>query len=155
MPNREFPNQPISREDKVRRFLESGEAVDEWDAEEALRCDEEIEFIRGIDREQYLAKIEAAFNEAEPGSRDRWDLSFNKAVVAVAETPDELEFLAYNMLRDLIIKKPEDDTERRRQESTRRRFEKKINDLAAKIGTERAEELFSRYRGVLQELLGS
>lgn len=145
------PSQPVSREDKIRWLVASREAVDERDAEEALREDEEAGFIRGIDRKEYLAKIEAALLEAESGSRDRWDLNFNKAVVAVAETPDDLEFLAYNMLRDLITEKPADDAEQRRQESAKRRLEKKINGLAVKIGTERAEELFKRYREVLQE----
>lgn len=149
------PSQPVSREDKIRRLVASREAVDERDAEEALHEDEEAGFIRGIDRKEYLAKIEAALLEAESGSRDRWELNFNKAVVAVAETPDDLEFLAYNMLRDLITKKSEDETERRRQESAKHRLDKKMNNIAAKMGMERANGLFQHYRQMLQELLDS
>ena len=140
------------REARIRQLTASGEAVDEKDAEEALREEADAAFFRSVSREAYREELAQALANLETDPSDRWDFKFRKAVIETGETPDELEFLWYQALLDLPTGETTDETVRRRREGMRRRLERKANRVAARIGRKRAKELFELYRIALQEL---
>ena len=152
MPHQEFPSQSLSHEEKIRRLVESGEAVDAEDAEAALQEEADAEFLRTTNRSEYLAKLDEVLQNTETGPEVRWDANFQKAVVTTGEIPDELEYLAYQMMRDLPFGTPVDENARRHQKNIKLRLERKAEILAVRIGKDRAEDLFQRYRQKLQEL---
>lgn len=137
---------------RIRQLIECGEAVDEQDAGEAFREEADAAFFRSVDYAAYRDELAQAFANPETEPIDRWDFKFRKAVIETGETPDELEFLWYQALLDLPAGETHDETVRRRRESTRRRLERKVDKMVARIGRKRAKELFELYRVALQEL---
>lgn len=142
----------MGESDRIRRLIASGEAVDEPDAQEALREEADAALFRRVDPSAYREELARALADPATDSSDRWDLKFRMAVAATGGTPDEFEFLWYQALLDLPVGETEDEAVRRRHGSTRQRLERKAEQLIARIGRERAEELFGRYRAALQEL---
>ena len=145
---------PASPEEiRVRQLIERGEAIDLMDAYEAVREEHGAEIYRTMETEEVLGEIRERLQNPETQPPDRWDMSFALAVIETAETPDEREFLFYNMFRDQPKGRAKDDGERRRQENTDQRLDRKIAGAAGKIGRERARELFNLYRIRFQELM--
>ncbi len=140
------------REARIRQLITNGEAVDEKDAEEALREEADAAFFRSVGREAYREELTQALANPETDPIDRWDFKFRKAVIETGETPDELEFLWYQALLDLPTGETTDETVRRRREGMRQRLKRKANRVAARMGKKRTEQLFELYRIALKEL---
>lgn len=138
--------------ERVRKLIESGEAIDAKDAEEALREEADAAFFRSVDPAAYRDELAQALADPETEPIDRWDFQFRKAVVETGDTPDELEFLWYQALLDLPVGESQDESVRQRHESAKRRLKRKASRLAAQIGRKRAKELFGLYRVALQDL---
>ena len=142
----------MERNERIRQLIETGEAVDEKDAREALWEEVDTAFFRSVDGAAYCEEAGQKLRDSETDPIDRWDLKFRKAVIEVGETPDELEFLWYQALLDLPTAEPRDEAARRRIESTRRRLKRKTEGVSVRLGNDRCRELFDRYRIRLQEL---
>ncbi len=150
---------------EIKRLIESGEACDVEDAKDALFEKSEAEFFRGLNKEEFLEQISERLKELdsesekseEPLERDneRYNLRFEKAAVFGADNADEREFLYYKYWLDLPVAESEDDAVNKRRESSRRRLKEKADALSLKIGKDRSEKIFEKYRAELQELFES
>ena len=139
-------------EQRIRELIESGEAVDEQDAEEAIREEADAAVFRNVDREVYRLELDQALRDPQTPDPERWALRFRKAVADTGRTADELEWLVYRLRHYLAEGKSADPTEQHRRESTRRRLEAKSAALKERIGAERTQELNELYWIRVQEL---
>ena len=153
--------------ERIRKLVESGEAINERDAQEAMKEENWVEYFRGLERERVVAAMRAdiaeldrrwANRETEPLSpedeHDRYDLRFQLAIVkTAADVPDERESLLYQQFLDIIGNDLGTDTEREVNERTQRRLHRKADTIRERIGRERASELLDLYRIHLQELM--
>ncbi len=154
---------------EIKRLIESGEAYDVEDAKDTLFEKSEAEFFRGLNKEEFLGQIGDRLkeldsesekldkNSEEPLERDneRYNLRFEKAAVFGADNADEREFLYYKYWLDLPVAESEDDAINKRRESSRRRLKEKADALSLKIGKDRSEQIFEKYRAELKELFES
>lgn len=172
MPTPESPNNLSEREEKIRRLIESGEAIDEPDAAMAIKEENWAAAVREYDSERQRAGIRRTLEDLDRRSRepdalspeeqwDRYDLRFELAVIEAAReyrvsisgtAADEREYLTYQRFLDFIGNDLGEGQERLRNESAKLRLERKSRDVAERIGGERAEELLLHYRQKLKEI---
>lgn len=152
--------------EEIKRLMESGEACDEEDAKDALFEKSEAEFFRGLNKEECLREIGERLEDLDRKSKEldknseespecdheRYNLRFEKAVIFGADNADEWEFLYYKYWLDLPVVESEDNAINKRRESSRRRLKEKADALSSKIGKDRSEQVFEKYRVELQEL---
>lgn len=138
--------------ERIRQLIESGEAVNEEGAEEALREEEDAAFFRKVDYKAYRAELNQALRDPVTPDPERWVLRFRKAIVDTGRTPDELEWLLYRLRHYLAEGETADPVEQHRREATRRRLEAKGAALEERIGAERTKELNELYWICVQKL---
>lgn len=167
MSSESAPQQPQGQDDRIRRLIESGEAINERDAALAIAEEREAGYFRGLERARAVAVMRAdiaeldrrwASREAEPLSpedqRDRYDIRFQLAIVeTAADDPNERELLFYEQSLDVIGNDLGTGPEFEINASAQRRLQAKAAAVRERIGEARARELLDRYRANFQALM--
>jgi len=136
------PQPQPTPEERTRRLVERGEALDEGEARNILWEEDEATHVRSLDRREAIAAIDRDLADPETDEFDQYELRYRKAIFETAETPDEIELLLYVYLTDI------EATDRGME-----RLDRKAAEVARRIGEERARGLETTYRTRMQQLM--